>query len=98
MLVLDESSKGNSDKEPDFPEGVEKGEPPGPGLVRGDVDHEGVGGQEESGVAAGQILETLQQQIHNLAGGSDFYLKKIWKFHIILMSPSEGPIYETFVL
>ena len=48
MLVLDESSKGNSDKEPDFPEGVEEGESPGSGVVRGDVDHEGVGGQEES--------------------------------------------------
>ena len=98
MVALNVSSKWNSNKEPEIPECVKEGEPLGPGLVRGDVDHEGVGGQEESGVAAGQILETLQQQILNLAGGSDFYLKKIWKFHIILMSPSEGPIYETFVL
>ena len=98
MVALNVSSKWNSNKEPEIPECVREGEPLGSVIVRGDVDHEGVGGQEESGVAAGQILETLQQQILNLAGGSDFYLKKIWKFHIILMSPSEGPIYETFVL
>ena len=71
MLVLDISSKWDSNEVPDFPEGVEEGESPGPGLVRGDIHHEGVGGQEESGVTSGQILETLQEQILNLVAGRD---------------------------
>ena len=71
MLALDVSSQWNSNKESDFQEGVEEGESPSSGLVRGDVHHERVGGQEESGVTSGQILETLQQQILNLVGGGE---------------------------
>ena len=90
MVALNVSSKWNSNKEPEIPECVKEGEPLGSVIVRGDVDHEGVGGQEESGVTASQILETLQQQILNLVGGRNFYLFSFY-FHIILMSPSYFP-------
>ena len=60
-MVLDVRSKWNSNKDPDLPEGVEEGKSPGSTPVCGDVDHEGVGGEEESGETSGEILETLQQ-------------------------------------
>ena len=55
-----------TDTEPDGHEAVEEGEPPRPGLRRGDVRHVGVRGQVEAGGAPRQVLQALQQQILNL--------------------------------